>query len=54
MHIIKDQNVELQISHKRMQIHLAYRQKKLIDPADSNFGMKKANRETVQMKEKII
>ena len=35
--VINDQNVELQISSKRDQIHLAYRLKKFIDPKSSKF-----------------
>ena len=35
--VLNDQNVELQISPKRCQIHSAYRLKKFIDPAYSNF-----------------
>jgi hypothetical protein len=35
--VIKDQNVELQISPKRVQVHSAYRLKKFIDPKKSKF-----------------
>ena len=35
--VLNDQNVELQISPKRCQLHSAYRLKKFIDPANSKF-----------------
>jgi hypothetical protein len=35
--VINDQNVELQISHKRKQVHSAYRLKKLVYAANSKF-----------------
>jgi hypothetical protein len=35
--VINDQNVELQISPKRVQVHSAYRLKKFIDPNSSKF-----------------
>ena len=35
--VINEQNVELEISPKRKQIHSAYRLKKFIDPKQSKF-----------------
>jgi hypothetical protein len=35
--VINEQNVELQISPKRVQVHSAYRLKKFIDPKTSKF-----------------
>ena len=35
--VLNEQNIELQISPKRRQVHSAYRLKKFIDPANSKF-----------------
>jgi hypothetical protein len=35
--VINDQNIELQISHKRKQVHSALRLKKFVDLANSKF-----------------
>jgi hypothetical protein len=35
--VINNQNVELQISPKRAQVHSAYRSKKFVDPISSKF-----------------
>jgi hypothetical protein len=54
--VINDQNVELQISHKRKQINLAYRLKKLVDPAKSKFldeKLKKRNSSDANFNELI-
>ena len=48
--VINEQNVELQISPKRTQIHSAYRLKKFVDPKSSKFlneeGPKKESTES--------
>jgi hypothetical protein len=46
--VIKEKNVELQISPKRTQIHSAYRLKKLIDPKASKFLNEERKKEKVQ------
>jgi hypothetical protein len=42
--VINDQNVELQMSPKRVQVHSAYRLKKFIDPKASKFLDKERNK----------
>jgi hypothetical protein len=46
--VINEQNVELQILPKKIQIHSAYRLKKFVDPKTSKFLNEERKKEKVQ------